>query len=160
MFEHNGKTHNVASCTNQINCSLALVTAETKGSVSHIAAATSGWLPSNFSPYLRPPCVQIAGERTLFHISQVAPKWAKVWSRVWEGNGSKFWHGSAKVGIEFACIMGRFAVRIIDLMGLWVADQRIILQLAWFPFLPQRYFIEWSQYFIKQRASISKQIAT
>lgn len=52
MVTHNGKTHKVAPCTNQRNCSLALVTAETKGSVSHIAAATSGWLPSNFSPLL------------------------------------------------------------------------------------------------------------
>lgn len=138
MFAHNGKTHNVVPCTNQINCSLALVTAETKGSVSHIAAATSGWLPLNFSPYLRPLCVHTAEERALFHIPQVAPS-AQAWSRLWERDGCKFWHDSAKVGIEFACITGRFAVRIIDLVGLWVADQRIILQLAWFPFLSQRY---------------------
>lgn len=123
---------------------------------SHICVAAFEFLPLLEASL----CVQIAGERTLFNIPQVAPKPAKAWSRLPERDGCEFGHDSAKVGIEFACITGRFAVRITDLVGLWVADQRIILQLASFPFLPQRYFIKWSQYFINKGPRISHQIAT
>jgi len=54
------------------------VTAKTKGSVSHIATAASGWLTANFSPSLRPLCVQAAGEIMLIHTPQGAPKPAKA----------------------------------------------------------------------------------
>ena len=98
MFAHNGKRPNVAPCTNQRNCSPALVTAETKGSVSHIAAATSGWLPSDFSPFSRPLCVEIAGEKALFHIPQVAPKSAKAWKRAVRGWWMQVWTWQCKSG--------------------------------------------------------------
>lgn len=84
MFAHNGKAHNAAPHTDQINCAVALVTAETKGSVSLIVAATSGWLPSHFSPDLEASPHPKNRERTLFHIPQVAPKWPKT-RRGWEG---------------------------------------------------------------------------
>lgn len=83
MFAHNGKTQNAAPCTDQINCSVASVTAETKGSVSLIVAATSGWLPPHFCPDLRPLQSQ-SREGTLFLIPQVAPEQARA-RRGWEG---------------------------------------------------------------------------
>lgn len=53
----------------QINCSLAPVTAKTKGSVSHIATAASGWLTPNFSPCLRPLCSSNRRKNAVSHTS-------------------------------------------------------------------------------------------
>lgn len=107
MFAHSGKTHHVVPCTDQINCSVALVAAETKGSVSLIVAATSGWLPSHFSPDLRPLHIPKSGKEhcLLFQVPQVAPKGAKA-GGLGGCDGAEFCHGSTEGGLGLHTAQG------------------------------------------------------